>query len=102
MVSEDRYGFYLNAMVGKAELSDIEVLGIQCEQPYYCCINCRLVYDAKGRKEERNLRDCWVKVGNAWSHVLKNPMIFPQLGMGGAGRTAVAGTESRWSKKVGL
>lgn len=90
MTSFNRYRLYVEALSRNARLVDVEILDLQCEQPFYCTVSCRLVYEtAKGRKEERKLRDFWVLAAGRWSHVLHNPMIFPELGkafgMSGAG-----------------
>jgi hypothetical protein len=92
MASFNRYRLYLRALGRKARLMDVEVLDLRCEQPFYCTVSCRLVYEAAdGRKEERKLRDHWVLAAGRWSHVLRNPMFFPELGKaggaGGAGRS---------------
>lgn len=86
MVSSELYGFYLKAMTGKAELRDVEILDVGCAQPNYCCVNCRMVYVNGSKRKVRYLRDCWVKAAGAWGHVIINPLIFPQLGLGDAGR----------------
>lgn len=84
MTSLNRYRLYAASLSRKTRLVDVEVLDMQCEQPFCCCINCRLVFKADdGREVVRNLRDCWVLAAGRWSHVLKNPMIFPELGMAG-------------------
>jgi len=86
MIDRELYGFYLKAMAGKAELKDVEIQGVQCEQPSYCCITCQMVYMNGSKRNVRYLRDCWVKAVGTWSHVIVNPLIFPQLGLGDAGR----------------
>jgi len=79
MVNQKLYGYYLKTMSGKAEISAVEILGVQCEQSFYCVVNCRMVYVAAGKEDVRNLRDCWVKADGTWGHVVVNPLIFPQL-----------------------
>ena len=79
MVSLANYRLYMNLLV-KADLQRVEVLGMSCEKPFLCCIDCRLTLLKDGRESVRNLRDCWVKVQSGWYHVFKNPIFFPMLG----------------------
>jgi hypothetical protein len=81
MTSFNRYRLYMIALNRNVKLVEVEILDMKCEQPFYCTVSCRLVYAAAdGRREERNLRDYWVLADGRWSHVLRNPMIFPELG----------------------
>lgn len=85
MTSFNRYRLYAAARGRNIRLVKVEILSLDWEQPFYCLINCRLVYKAEnGRKVVRNLRDRWVLAAGRWSHVLKNPMFFPELGAAGA------------------
>ncbi len=79
MISESSYRLYMKLLY-KSELQGVEVLGVSCEQPFFCCIDCRLTFLSQERTVRRNRRDCWVRVQSKWYHVLKNPIVFPQLG----------------------
>ncbi len=79
ILGKDAYGLYQNLFM-KADLQEVEVLDVTCEQPFLCCIDCRMTYAAKGGQKVHERRDCWVLVEGSWYHVLKNPMLFPQLG----------------------
>lgn len=82
ILSENAYRLYLNLFM-KDDLQEVEVLGVTCEQPFLCCVDCRLTYsngDKREVREVRERRDCWVRVEGAWYHVLRNPMLLPQLG----------------------
>jgi len=79
MISESSYRLYMKLLY-KSELQGVEVLGVSCEQPYLCCIDCRLTFLSHGKSVSRELRDCWVRVQSKWYHVFKNPIVFPQLG----------------------
>ncbi len=79
MISEKSYALYMKLLY-KSELQGVEVLGVTCEQPFLCCIDCRLTFLSHGKTVSRNLRDCWVRVQSKWYHVFKNPLIYPQLG----------------------
>lgn len=85
MISEGSYRLYMNLFI-KADLREVEILSLSCEQPFSCCIDCRMTYDADGKKVVRNLRDCWVRVGGDWYHIFRNPILFPQLGALDAGK----------------
>ena len=79
MISEESYKLYMNLLY-KSELRGVEVLGVTCEQPFLCCVDCRLTFLSHGKTVSRSLRDCWVRVQNKWYHIFKNPIIYPQLG----------------------
>lgn len=79
MISEESYALYLKLLY-KSELQGVEVLGVTCEQPNVCCVDCRLTFLSNGKTVSRSLRDCWVRVQKKWYHVFKNPLIYPQLG----------------------
>ena len=79
MISEESYRLYMNLLY-KSELQGVEVLGVTCEQPFLCCVDCRLTFLSHGKTVSRSLRDCWVRVQNKWYHIFKNPIIYPQLG----------------------
>jgi len=79
MISLKTYQLYLHALSGNAELVDIEILNMQCEKPFLCSVDCKMKYDVKSRTNVRESRDIWVKVGDGWYHVVRNPLFFPQL-----------------------
>jgi hypothetical protein len=79
ILGRDAYRLYQNLFM-KADLQEVEVLNVTCEQPFLCCVDCRLTYAADSKQKVRERRDCWVRVEGTWYHVLKNQMLFPQLG----------------------
>jgi len=89
ILGKDAYVLYQNLFM-KADLQEVEVLGVTCERSFLCCVDCRLTYVVDGKKEVHERRDRWVQVGDRWYHVLKNPMLFPQLGRYGAEKMAAA------------
>ena len=81
MVSIQKYRNYVRLFRG-ARLVKVEIYGVDSNKksPFLACLDCRAVYESKGGGEQRDFRDCWVKVDGSWYHVLNNPLIFPQLG----------------------
>ena len=79
MISLKTYQLYLHALSGNAELVEVEILDMQCEKPFLCSVDCKMKYDVKSRINVRESRDIWVKVGDGWYHVVRNPLFFPQL-----------------------
>ncbi len=78
MVNKNTYRLYQKNFLMKADLKKVEVLNsMVCEQPFKCCIDCRLYYDAEGRKKVSERQDCWVLVDGSWYHVLRSPLFFP-------------------------
>jgi hypothetical protein len=70
-------------------LKSVLIYAVHAESAHYICLDCRGVYEVKGKKDEtRDFQDCWVEVNRKWYHVLINPLIFPRLGDGGASFTA--------------
>lgn len=76
MVEVGHYRNYKN-LVTPGDLQEVKVLGMSCEQPFLCCLDCRMTYSVGNEKVERELRDCWVLVSGDWYHVFKNPLLFP-------------------------
>jgi len=84
MVSPGRYRNYLR-LYGKGRLQSVSIYAVHAETAYYLCLDCRGLYQPKGKKEEtRDFQDCWVKVNGKWYHVLQNPLLFPRLGSDGS------------------
>lgn len=79
VISKKRYRLYMKFMT-KAELRRVDILNMTCEQPFLCCVDCRMTTMVEGREVVKELRDCWVRVKSDWFHVFKNPIFFPMLG----------------------
>ena len=80
IIGLDAYALYQNLFM-KADLQEVEVLAISCERDFLCHVDCRLIYKANGHRDTRERRDFWLRLTDgAWYHVLKNPMLLPQLG----------------------
>lgn len=78
MVNESTYRLYQKNFLMKADLEKVEVYNsMLCEQPFKCCIDCRLYYNADGRKKVSERQDCWVLVDGNWYHVFRSPLFFP-------------------------
>jgi len=81
VVPMQRYRNYVRLFRG-ARLVNVEIYGVDSNESFssLTCLDCRAAYEGKGGGEQRDFRDCWVKVDGSWYHVLNNPLIFPQLG----------------------
>ncbi len=76
MISEERYVLYKKLFL-KGELEEIKVLKVNCGKPFLCCIDCQMTYNVRGKRQVRELRDCWVRVKSGWYHVFRSPLFFP-------------------------
>ena len=76
MVSVDRYRLYKKLFL-KGNIKEVKVLGLKCDQPFRCCVDCQITYTVKGRSDVRELQDCWVWVKSGWYHIFESPLFFP-------------------------
>jgi hypothetical protein len=65
--------------LGKNELLSIELRNRVVESEYYRAIHFNMhIIDAKGEKRKIFYIDPWVRVNGKWSHVLRDPIFFPE------------------------
>ena len=77
MIRKKAYRAYIN-WFGKATLQAIEPYKVECEKDFYCCVDMKMDFVIKKDKKHdiREGRDCWIKVGGKWWHVMRNPLLF--------------------------
>jgi hypothetical protein len=78
MVSPDTYHDYIR-LFSKVQLDEIHIYRMDSEEPFFVSLECRGVYQQKGKPETRDFLDHWVRADGKWYHVIKNPLMFPQL-----------------------
>lgn len=81
MINEKRYNNFVKRAFTR-ELVDIVVVRIEQKHQFLYHIYCILhLKDEREAIQKVSIRDRWVKVENRWCHALRDPFMFPSLGL---------------------
>ena len=80
VTDEKRYKAFVKWFAKGVEKVNIEPYRVKCEKPFYCCIDMKMHFVVKDQKrKDFEGHDCWVKVGEKWWHLIRNPLLGPVL-----------------------
>jgi len=80
MVSLEKYANYLKLYVKQTPiLTKVSLKKVTKQNKSDVCLDVELFLRYKDKTVKRELEDCWLKLRKTWYHVLRNPLIFPEL-----------------------